>query len=249
MTAGEWAWITGASSGIGAALARRLAEGGRPVAISARRADALAEIAASAANLRAFPCDVTDAAAVAATVGRIEAEAGPIGLAVLNAGTYWPTPGDAFSAGSVKAMLAVNLDGVLHGLDAVLPRMLARRRGHVAIVSSLAGFRGLPTAGGYCAGKAALIALAESLRLDLQPKGIKVQLIAPGFVETPLTAKNEFPMPDIIPAARAAELIERGLASQAFTIAFPRRFAAVMRLLRLLPDALYFRLAGRLVRA
>lgn len=240
-------WVTGASSGIGAAFAVKLAKAGRKVVISARRADALAEIAAQSANISCVTLDITDHAAVRAAVVRIEAEFGPIGLAVLNAGTYWPTPAQSFDADNVLKMLDVNFNGTLYCLESLLPPMLARQSGHIAVVSSVAGYRGLPTAAGYAAGKAALIALCESLRLDLLSSHIKIQVINPGFVETPLTAKNDFPMPDIITADRAAELMVAGLASDNFTISFPRRFAFFMRLLRIMPDRLFFWLAAKTI--
>lgn len=240
-------WITGASSGIGAALALRMAQSGRRTVISARRADALAVVAGQHANIVAVPLDVTDHAAVKAAVTRIETEIAPIDLAVLNAGTYWPTPAQNFDAASILSMLDVNFNGTLYCLEALLPLMIARRSGHLAVVSSVAGYRGLPGAAGYAAGKAALIALCESLRLDLLASQVKVQVINPGFVETPLTAKNEFPMPDIISAARAAQLMMEGMATDRFTISFPWRFALFMRLLRIMPDWLYFALAKNII--
>jgi len=240
-------WITGASSGIGASLALRMAQSGRKTVISARRADALAAVAGQHTNIVAVPLDVTDHSAVKAAVARIETEIAPIELAVLNAGTYWPTPAQSFDAASILSMLDVNFNGTLYCLEALLPVMIGRRSGHLAVVSSVAGYRGLPGAAGYAAGKAALIALCESLRLDLLASQVKVQVINPGFVDTPLTAKNEFPMPDIISAERAAQLMMEGMATDRFTISFPPRFALAMRLLRIMPDWLYFALAKKFI--
>jgi NADP-dependent 3-hydroxy acid dehydrogenase YdfG len=242
-------WITGGSSGIGAALARALATQGRRVVISARRAETLAETAAGQPLITPLALDVTDRAAVAAAVTQIEQEVGPIALAVLNAGTYWPTPAQHFDAAKVDALFAVNVGGTVNCLAALLPLLLARGSGHLAVVASVAGYRGLPAAAAYSGSKAAMIAITESLRLDLPAPAFKIQVINPGFVETPLTAKNDFPMPDIITAGQAAELIVAGLASDRFTISFPRRFALVMRLLRILPDSWYFPLVRKITSA
>lgn len=235
------AWITGASSGIGRALALRLAQQGRRVVISARRGDTLAALAlAQPDRLIAWPLDVTDAMAVAAAVPAIEAAHGPIALAVLNAGTHEPTPAADFRAAAVRRLVEVNLMGVVHGLDAVLAAMRSRGSGHIAVVASVAGYRGLPTAAGYGATKAALINLCEALKPECDTLGIKLQLVNPGFVETPLTDRNPFPMPFLIPVERAVDRLVSGLDGDAFEITFPRRFALLLKLLRLLPYRLYF---------
>lgn len=243
-------WVTGASSGIGAALAHALAAQGRDVAISARSAAALAEIAAAdPRRLRAMPLDVTAPEACAAVVDSIEAAMGPIGLAVLNAGTHKPLSADDFDVATARLLVEVNLMGVVNCLAPVLARMRARRAGHIAIVASVAGYGGLPTASAYGATKAALINLAESLKLDCDRLGIKLQLVNPGFVKTPLTARNEFPMPFLMPVDAAVRALVDGLASDRFEIAFPRRFALLIRLLNLLPYPAYFaavrRITGR----
>jgi len=185
-------WITGASSGIGRGLALKVAAQGHPVAVSARNEKALAELAEEArGTIMPYPLDVTDLAACRAAVDRIVADHGPIAHAVLNAGTHTPTPAADFRAEQVKTLVDVNLMGVVNCLDPLLAHCLEQRAGHLAIVSSVAGYRGLPMAGGYCATKAGLIALSESLHAELGPKGIKVQVVCPGFVRTPLTDKNE----------------------------------------------------------
>jgi NAD(P)-dependent dehydrogenase (short-subunit alcohol dehydrogenase family) len=241
----ELTWITGASYGIGRALALRLARDGT-VAASARTAEKLAALTAEApGRIVPVPLDVTDHAAVMVTVERIEAEHGEITVAVLNAGTHRPVEARAFKADELRTLLEINVLGVAACLEALMPRMIARGRGRIAVVASVAGYRGLPTSAYYGATKAALINMVESLKFDLDKAGVTIQLVDPGFVRTPLTDKNEFPMPFLIEAEDAADRIARGLAGNAFEIAFPRRFAAIMKLLRLLPYPLYFPIVAR----
>jgi NADP-dependent 3-hydroxy acid dehydrogenase YdfG len=246
-------WITGASSGIGAALARRLAGDGAVVAASARRAEELEglarRVAAETGRIAAYPVDVTDRGAVALTWARIEEELGPIEVAVLAAGTHHPVTAEDFDASDFARLVEVNLLGTANALDPVMAAMIARRRGRIAIVSSVAGYRGLPTSAYYGATKAALINLAESLEFDLDRFGVRIQLIDPGFVETPLTDKNEFTMPFRISAEAAAERIVAGLAGGAFEITFPRRFTWWLKLLRCLPYGLYFPIVARVTGA
>ncbi|QDO99032.1 SDR family NAD(P)-dependent oxidoreductase [Ferrovibrio terrae] len=247
-------WITGAGSGIGRALALRYLRAGAVVAGTARRIDTLESLKAEAgqagSQFNALPADLIDLAATRATVARIEAELGPIRLAVLNAGTHLPTPGRSFRAEAVRQLLDANVMTVANALDAVLPVLLARRTGMVAINASLAGYRGLPSAAGYGASKAALINMAEALKLDLQDSGIRVRLIAPGFVKTPLTDRNPFPMPFLMPVDAAAERLWQALESgSGFEIVFPRRFAWLLKLLRLLPYRIYFPLVSRMTRS
>lgn len=243
------AWVTGASSGIGEATALRLARDGWTVVASARRADALDALSARAAGLRGriagHALDVTDLAAVRAAVPAIEAAHGPVALAVLNAGTYAPDAAETFSAEAFRATHEVNVMGVANCLDALLPAMIGRRRGQVAIVSSVAGYRGLPRALAYSSSKAAAIALAESLRFDGDRLGIKVQVVNPGFVKTPLTDRNDFPMPFLMPAEAAADALVKGLAGGSFEIAFPGPFVFAMKRLAAMPHWLYFRLVSR----
>ena len=247
--AGERVWITGASMGIGAALARRLARDGAEVIASARSAERLAALAAAGAGrIVAWPLDITDHAAVREAVARIEAEHGPIDVAVLNAGTHRPVSAAEFTAEGLRELMEVNVMGTAACLEALMPRMIARGRGRIAVVASVAGYRGLPTSAYYGATKAALINLAESLRFDLARAGVTIQLIDPGFVKTPLTDRNEFPMPFLISAELAADRIASGLRSRRFEIAFPRRFVWMLKLLRCLPYALYFPLVGRSTR-
>lgn len=241
------AWITGASSGIGAALARRMARAGWTVAASARGNDALTALAAepAAGRILPFPLDVTDLDACRAAVDRIEREAGPVATAVLAAGLHTPVEARGFDAAAVRELVEINLMGVVHAVDAVLPRLIERRAGRLAIVSSVAGYRGLPTSAGYGATKAGLINFAESLKFDLDHLGIVTQVVCPGFVRTPLTDRNPFPMPFLMEVDEAAGRLFDGLQGNRFEITFPRRFALILKLLGLLPDALYFPLMHR----
>lgn len=243
-------WITGASSGLGAALARRLARDGRSVAISARSADRLATIAEAApgpGRLYPVPLDTQDPEAARAAVARVESELGPIAQAVLNAGTHQPVDPRALQVADFRKLAEVNLMGTVHCLAAVLPPMLVRRRGRIAIVASVAGYRGLPTAAAYGMTKAGLINMAEALRVELASSGIIVQVVNPGFVRTPLTDRNAFPMPFLMEPEDAAEAFSRGLQSDRFEIAFPRRFVWIMKLLRCLPAPLAFAVTRRLL--
>ena len=245
------AWITGASQGIGRALAIELASRGYRVAISARNENKLQKLASVSRNfpiggeMQAFPLDVTDASAVIATLDRIEQEMGAVDIAVLNAGTHKPTPLNEFNAEDVAALFDLNVMGSVKVLDPLLKRFLPRARGHIAVVASLAGYRGLPMAAGYGASKAALHNLCESLSIELRGTGVKLQVVNPGFVKTPLTDLNEFPMPSLIGAEQAAEIIADGLASERYEIRFPSVFEGVMGLLKHFPHSLYSWIIGK----
>jgi NAD(P)-dependent dehydrogenase (short-subunit alcohol dehydrogenase family) len=245
-------WITGAGKGIGRALALLLARRGATVAASARSEADLASLAAEAqaagGRLVAFPLDVTDGPATEATVAAIERRLGAIDQAVLNAGTHMPVTAAEFSAGPFRHLVEVNLLGAVNGLAALIPSMTARKAGRIAVVGSVAGYRGLPGAAAYGATKAALINMGEALRPDLMRHGIVLQVVNPGFVRTPLTDRNDFPMPFLIEADDAARRIAKGLATDRFEIAFPRQFVLLLKLLRCLPYGLYFAATRRLLR-
>lgn len=243
-------WITGASSGIGRALALRLARAGDSVAVSARRGDELERLAAEPGPGRivAFPVDATDGAAMARAANAIEAAIGPLDLAIFNAGTHEPVAVESFDTGPFRRLIEINYMGVVNGLAAVLPRFVERRAGQVAVVSSAAGYRGLPTAAAYGPTKAALINLCESLKPDLDRFGVRISVVIPGFVRTPLTDHNSFPMPFLMEVDDAAARIVAGLERGAFEIVFPRRFIVMLKLARMLPYALYFRLVTRATR-
>jgi len=192
-----------------------------------------------------FVLDITDPKAVADTARLVVAELGPIDLAILNAGTYVPTPAHAFDRATVAKLVDVNLMGTVNCLEVLLPRFLVRGGGEIAVVASMTGYRGLPTAAGYGATKAALINLSEALRPELELGGVSLRLINPGFVDTPLTRLNEFPMPFMISSRRAAETIVRGIRTSRFEITAPRRMAVLMKLLRILPNRLFLTIVRR----
>jgi NAD(P)-dependent dehydrogenase (short-subunit alcohol dehydrogenase family) len=250
--AGRRVWIVGASSGIGAELARALLRRGARIAVSARRADALREALdgpagglptdapAQGGAPEILPLDVNDAAAVAAACDVLQARWGGIDLVLWVAGIYQPMRAQSFELEAARRMLDTNLGAVFSGLAAVLPVLLAQRAGGLALVSSVAGYSGLPQALAYGPTKAALINLAESLYLDLRPAGIAVYLVNPGYVDTPATAGNAYTMPALISAAEAAQATLAGLEAGRFEIHYPRRFTRWLKLARLLPYRLYF---------
>lgn len=245
---GQRAWVTGASTGIGRALALGLVARGWQVAASARPSPSLdALVAAGHGAITGHPLDVRDAQGCAAVVAAIEA-AGPIALAILNAGTYRTSWAATLDVATVREMVETNLMGTVHGLVPVMERMIARRAGHIALVASVAGWRGLPGGGAYGATKAALINLAESLKPDLDRHGVALTVIAPGFVRTPLTAQNDFPMPFLIEADEAARIILDRLPARPFSLPLPWRMALAMGLVRLLPAPLLFTLTRRMLR-
>ncbi|MGI9436036.1 MAG: SDR family NAD(P)-dependent oxidoreductase [Geminicoccaceae bacterium] len=243
-------WITGASSGIGRALALRLAHAGDRVAVSARSETGLRSLADEAADgdgsIYPYALDITDPDACASAVQQITSEHGFIDLAILNAGTHHPVDAKTFSASDFKSLLNTNLIGTGNCLAPLLEGFIAESRGHIAIVASVAGYRGLPTSAYYGASKAAQINLAESLKFDLDRLGIKLQLVDPGFVKTPLTDKNPFAMPFLIDVDEAARRIATGLERQSFEITFPKRFTYLLKLLRILPYRLYFPIVSRM---
>ncbi|MEY2618274.1 MAG: hypothetical protein RL522_1276 [Pseudomonadota bacterium] len=235
---GRRVWLLGASTGIGRALAQALHAQGAQVVVSARGEAALQALVAGHPGMQARTLDATDANAVARIAAEI-AEGGGIDCAVYCAGHYRAMRATEFDLQEMLQHERVNYTGALHLLAAVLPAMLARGRGHVSLVSSVAGYRGLPNGLAYGPTKAALINLAETLYIDLQDRGIGVSLINPGFVETPLTAQNQFEMPALISPQEAADAILRGWREGRFEIHFPKRFTLSVKLLGLLPFRLY----------
>lgn len=242
---GKRVWVIGASSGLGLACARLFVELGARVAFSARSIDKLLAATAGMSGALVAPLDVTDRAGVAGASEKIVAQWGGIDLVLVVAGGYNEMRADTFDLAAANGMIDLNLRGVFNCLDAVLPLLLRQGAGGIGIVSSVAGYGGLPKALVYGPTKAALINLTESLYLDLRPKGIAVYQINPGFVATPLTANNDFVMPALMSAADAARALVDGIERGRFHIHFPKRFTNAMRLARLLPYRLYFWLIHR----
>lgn len=245
------AWITGASSGIGRQLALDLARAGYTVAATARSADRLdtlsGEAAALGGRILAFPCDVTDRQAMARTVAAIVSSAGPVALAVFNAGGYIPVRAHRLEAAAFDETFDTNFFGVVNGLIPVIEAMKSRGRGQIAVVGSVTAYGGLPTSAAYGATKAALDNMAASLKFDLDHMNIRIQIVNPGFVETPLTAKNRFAMPALMPVGKASARIVQGLKSGGFEIVFPRRLAWPLKFVNALPRAVYFPLLSRVM--
>ena len=231
-------WITGASAGIGRAVALEMAKRGWQVFVTARRAEPLEALAAEHPNITPVPGDVTKLDDMVAAVTRITQD-GPLALSIFNAGIYKPMRAQTFSAADARQTFDVNLTGVANGLEPVLQHMIARQHGHIALVASVAGYRGLPNAVAYSPTKAGLIAMAEALAMDLVDLGVRISVINPGFVETDATSVNEFDMPMLLQPDDAARRIVAGLAKTGFEIRFPWQFAAFLRLIGLLPNRAY----------
>ena len=237
---GKRVWIIGASTGIGAETARLLLQQGAQVALSARRVELLLDVAAQHQAALIAPLDIVDIDSVRQAWTAIDQQWHGVDLVLIVAGGYNEMRADSFDLDAANRMIDLNLRGTLNCLDAVLPTLLAQKQGGIGIVASVAGYSGLPKALIYGPTKAALINLCESLYLDLRPRGIGVYMINPGFVDTPLTAGNDFPMPGLMSAPDAARALIEGIEGGAFHIHFPRRFTNWLRLMRLLPYRLYF---------
>ena len=251
--AGATVWLTGASSGIGEALAGELAGRGCRLALTARRVERLEAVAArlseAGGTAHVLAGDLTDRERVQEIGRELGDVLGPLDIAILNAGTYEPVTPKTFSAEIFERHLDVNVMGTVHCIEAVLPRMLERRSGRIAIVASVTGFAALPRAAAYGATKAFLISMGDSLRSHLVADGVALTLINPGFVRTPLTGQNEFEMPFVIDVADAARIIADGLEHGRPEISFPWRMAVLMKLLGSLPGPLARAWAARNARS
>lgn len=244
--------ITGASSGLGAEMARQLAASGVPVGLIARRGDLLnalaARIAEAGGTALVAVADVADPNATRDAIASIAARLGPIDLLIANAGVARPSSASDFSAAEFERMLRVNLLGASYAIEAVLPGMLARGRGHLVGISSLAAYRGLPGSAGYSASKAALSTLLEGFRVELRGTGIAVTTVHPGYVRTEMTADNDFAMPFLMEVEPAARIILRGIAARRAEVNFPWPLARFLGFARYWPNALYDRAAGAIDR-
>ncbi len=241
---GRRVWLIGASTGIGRATAELLHSKGAKVIVSARSAEALNALAVQYPGLQALTLDATDEAAVQACARQLLAT-GPLDLMMYCAGTYAAQRAQDMQPRDIAHHVQVNYMGAIYSIAAVLPSMLAAKHGHVSLVSSVAGFRGLPKSLAYGPTKAALINLAETLYIDLHDEGLGVSVVNPGFVQTPLTAKNNFHMPALISPAQAATEIVAHWEKGRFEIHFPKRFTRWMKLLRILPYTAYFKAVSR----
>lgn len=246
---GRIVWLVGASTGIGRATAELLHAQGATVIVSARNALALDAFVAAHPGGEALSLDVVEPGALQDAAAAIVARHGRIDLVAYCAGTYRPMRVADFDLASALQHLQVNYEGALRLLEVVLPQLrrqaAAGQGGHLSLMASVAGYRGLPKALAYGPTKAALINLAEVLHGDLAPLGLGVSVINPGFVQTPLTAQNDFRMPALLTPQQAAQAVLRGWASGSFEVHFPKRFTMAMKLLRLLPDSVYFALMRR----
>ncbi|MDQ6801344.1 MAG: SDR family NAD(P)-dependent oxidoreductase [Acidobacteriota bacterium] len=236
--------ITGASSGIGAEMAREFARRNYEVVLLARRADLLDQLAKELPHATAVPCDVTDSAAVHDAVART----GPFDVAIANAGvgvSAWA----AKSVADAELMMRVNYFGMLYLFDAVIPSMMERRSGHFAGIASIAGLRGLPTSAGYSASKAAMQAFLDAARVELRSFAIRITTVNPGFIVTAMTEKNKFKMPFLMQADRAAKIIVDGIERGARIVEFPFPMSMVMRFARVVPAWMFDRVVGGYAKA
>ena len=241
---GRSVWLIGASSGIGLATAKALHAAGARVVVSARNAELLQQFVDAHPGAQAVVLDVADTAAIATAARYVKTQQG-LDVVMYCAGYYQAMRAADYSLSEMLRHLDINYTGALRVLDAVLPELLPQQRGHISFISSVAGFRGLPQSMAYGPTKAALINLAEALYYDVSPHGIGVSLINPGFVETPLVANNDFPMPALITPEKAAAEILSGWRKGQFHIHFPKRFTRMLLLMRLLPYRWYFALVRR----
>jgi len=247
-------WIVGASAGIGAALAQKFHDNptcaNQKIIISARNADKLRDLSDEMPGITSFPVDITDQNAIKTALNSIESQFGLPDLVVLAAGIYSPMKVGGFSAATIRSHVDTNYMGIVNCLEPLLAKMRARKSGEIAVVASVAGYRGLPNAAAYGPTKAALINLCETLHTELTNSGVLLRVINPGFVKTRLTDKNDFAMPYLLTPEEAADFMYRDLCgNNRFEIAFPPPFVRQLKLMRILPYWLYFKLMRKLVRA
>lgn len=244
------AWIIGGGSGIGAAVAKRLDAEGWTVAISGRRVEKLEAVKAGGDRIHAYPLDVTDGTALDETTAQIARDLGRIDLFLFSAAAWQPMDVGDYAFDKFSAVVDTNYLGVIRCANSVVPQMERQGGGHFAVIASVAGYFGLPRSAAYSSTKAALINLLETMRTELAPKKVTVRMIAPGFVKSELTDKNDFPMPFLMETDDAARRIVDGLTrSDRFEIAFPKRMVWLMKTIRLLPYPLFFWLTAKMLPA
>ncbi len=239
-------WITGASSGIGKALAIKFAKEGWKVAISARRENLLNEIAKTYNDIFPYPLDVTDSKKCELVFNSIKERFKNVDISVFSTGIHDPKSEKSLDLNKVRQIMEVNFFGTINSVNAVYKYYKERKSGQISIVSSVAGYRGLPAGGAYCASKSALTSFTESLNFDMKRNNVRVSLISPGFIKTTMTDQNDFPMPMIKTPEFAAEEIYNGLVKKnAFEIHFPKSFTFIMKILQILPNWAYFKLVEK----
>ena len=235
-------WITGASSGIGRALAIKFANEGWIVAASARRENLLQELNKINENIYAFPLDVTNISQCKSVFKSIIEKHKSVEISVFGTGIHDPKSEKKFNLDKIREIMEVNFFGTMNSINSVYDYFNNKKSGQISIISSVAGYRGLPAAGAYCASKSALTSFAESLHFEMKRKNVRVSLVSPGFIKTPMTDQNDFPMPMIKSPEFAAEQIYKGLIKKKiFEIHFPKAFTYFLKFLRILPSSIYFK--------
>ena len=236
-------WITGASSGIGKALSIKFAQEGWIVAASARREGLLQELTKINQNIHAFPLDVTNPEQCKKVFENIIKKFSDIEISIFGTGIHDPNSEKKFNLEKIREIMEVNYFGTLNSINSVYDYYNDKKSGQISVISSVAGYRGLPAAGAYCASKSALTSFTESLRFEMTRKNVRVSLVSPGFIKTPMTDQNDFPMPMIKSPEFAAEQIYIGLTKKTgFEIHFPKTFTYFLKFLRILPNSIYFKL-------
>ena len=239
-------WITGASSGIGKALAVKFSNEGWQVAASARRENLLRELAEKHKNIQPFPLDVTDINSCKNVFNEIIEKFKDIDICVFGTGMHDPKSEKKFNLEKIREIMEVNYFGVMNCINSVHNYYSEKKKGQISIISSVAGYRGLPAAGAYCASKSALTSFTESLYFEMKRKNVRVSLVSPGFIKTPMTDQNDFPMPMIKSPEFAAEQIYTGLViKRNFEIHFPKAFTYFLKFLRILPNSIYFKITEK----
>jgi len=236
-------WITGASSGIGKSLAIKFANEGWKVAVSARRESLLKELSDKYPNIELFPLDVTDSNKCNSVFKDIVEKYENVEICVFGTGIHDPNSEKEFNLEKIKKIMEVNFFGTMNSINSIYDYYKKKKSGQISIISSVAGYRGLPAAGAYCASKSALTSFAESFYFEMKRKNVRVSLVSPGFIKTPMTDQNDFPMPMIKSPEFAAEQIYLGLIKKkGFEIHFPKAFTYFLKFLRILPHSIYFKL-------